>query len=115
MNEEQLVQFEALIHKACAKHLTDGGTIIYGTFWAQPEEKMACPIRLATSIDGLDRSSSYEDTLSSILKFTVSSEEMRQFIRGFDTFYAPPNDEQLLPIFNLGKKLFDQYSPQQIE
>jgi hypothetical protein len=145
MNNEQLSKLEKVLHRACRRHLTNGGILIRGRFWDPEDYRAACPIRatvmplpakgilqqlwyLILSLFGRPSPTetflpgsftrSYADALSKVLGFPFSQTDLCCFSRGFDqkdTGYNIPVHEDNKAAFLLGQKLARRFQPKEVE
>jgi hypothetical protein len=145
MNKQQLQKFETVLHRACKKHVANGGSIIRGRFWDPTDHYTACPIRavvmplpakgilqqlwyLLLSLFGRrmvkttflpgSLNEPYADAVARVLGFSFSQMDLCCFSRGFDqkdVGYNVPQDEENKAVFRLGQKFAELYQPREVE
>ncbi len=108
MTPEQFTTFEQKIVEATEAYVKAGGIVAHGVFYAS---NSMCPISCFLSQsdpNNLKSFPSISDALSDALGFSISKDEMWDFVKGFD-HWDHIQKETILVL--LGRKLRQKYCP----
>lgn len=98
MTPEQLNKFKETIEAVADNFIMEGGNIIAGRF---TEDEDQCPI----SCLGVDLNQPLSDSISAIMGFPVTGEEVWGFVNGFDNNLSRYNQQT----YQIGQQLRAKY------